>query len=157
MEIVRHVVVPGPPDAVFALVDDLGAYPRWMELVHEVDQLDDVGEVDAGTDPDRQHPAWDVELRARVGPFARSKRLRMERTTHEPCRRVVFERAETDGRAHASWVLAADVAPVDAGAELTMTLSYSGSLWAGAVMQRVLDEHVDRGASALRDLLTPRV
>ena len=44
-------------------------------------------------------PAWEVELRARVGPFARSKRLRMALTEMVTDRLVVFERAEIDGRA----------------------------------------------------------
>ena len=33
---------------------------------------------------------------------------------------------------------------------LTMTLTYGGNLWTGAVLQRVLDDHVERGAAALR-------
>jgi hypothetical protein len=32
-----------------------------------------------------------------------------------------------------------------------MTLTYGGNLWTGAVLQRVLDDHVERGAAALRD------
>ena len=36
--------------------------------------------------PTTAGPAWRVELRARVGPFARSKQLRMVRTVHEPGR-----------------------------------------------------------------------
>ena len=34
-----------------------------------------------------------------------------------------------------------------------MTLTYGGNLWTGAVLQRVLDDHVERGAAALRALL----
>ena len=34
-----------------------------------------------------------------------------------------------------------------------MTLTYGGNLWTGAVLQRVLDDHVERGAAALRTLL----
>ena len=30
-----------------------------------------------------------------------------------------------------------------------MTLRYGGNLWTGAVLQRVLDDHVERGAAAL--------
>lgn len=141
MEIERSVVLAAPPAKVFVLVDDLARYPVWMDLVHEV----------TATTPDEQdRPAWDVELRANLGPLARSKRLRMVRTVHEPARSVVFERAEVDGRAHAPWVLQAQVEPRDGdGSELTMHLRYGGSLWTGAVLQRVLDDHVERGASAL--------
>jgi hypothetical protein len=34
-----------------------------------------------------------------------------------------------------------------------MTLTYGGNLWTGAVLQRVLDDHVERGAAALGALL----
>ena len=154
MQIERDTEVPGTPERAFALVDDLSAYPRWMDLVHEVHEV-------PGTEDRR---TWDVELRAQVGPFARSKRLRMVRTVHEPGRRVVFERAEIDGRRHSSWILSATLNPVsnpvsnpeppDAEhTRLVMTLTYGGNLWTGAVLQRVLDDHVERGANALRALL----
>lgn len=150
MEIVRSVVVPGPSRRAFDFVDDLAVYPRWMDLVHGV----------VAADGEPGHPAWEVELRAQVGPFARSKRLRMVRTAHEPDHRVEFVRAEIDGRRHADWVLAvelrpavADRSPIPEPVEVTMTLSYGGSLWAGAVLQRVLDDHVARGAEALVQLL----
>ena len=146
MRIERETMVPAPAQRAFALVDDLGAYPAWMDLVHDVEEV-------SPTDGDR---TWNVELQAQVGPFARSKRLRMVRTVHDPEHRVVFERAEVDGRRHSPWVLAATLDPdgVDGGeVRLTMTLTYGGNLWTGAVLQRVLDDHVERGAAALRDLL----
>ena len=149
MQIERHTLVPGEPSRAFALVDDLAAYPAWMDLVHDV--------ASAGSSDDR--PAWDVELQAQVGPFARSKRLRMVRVIHDPPWRVVFERAEIDGRRHSPWVLSAALEPADdapageSSTSLTMTLAYGGNLWTGAVLQRVLDDHVERGAAALRELL----
>jgi hypothetical protein len=149
MQIERHTLVPGPPERAFALVDDLGAYPAWMDLVHDVEEA-------APADGRR---TWNVELQAQVGPFARSKRLRMVRTVHDPQRQVVFERAEVDGRRHSPWVLAAtlDTPSSETGetgeTRLTMTLTYGGNLWTGAVLQRVLDDHVERGATALRALL----
>ena len=161
MQIERDTEVPGTPERAFALVDDLSAYPRWMDLVHEVHEV-------PATDDQR---TWDVELQAQVGPFARSKRLRMVRTIHEPGRRVVFERAEIDGRRHSSWILSATLNPVsnpvsnsvsnsessDADhTRLVMTLTYGGNLWTGAVLQRVLDDHVERGANALRALLVEK-
>jgi hypothetical protein len=148
MEIERHTVVPATAEQTFALVDDLSAYPAWMDLVHDVREVTVEGE----------RRVWDVELQAQVGPFARSKRLRMVRVVHDPPRRVVFERAEIDGRQHSPWVLAADLDPVlspadSAATALTMTLTYGGNLWTGAVLQRVLDDHVERGAATLRTLL----
>lgn len=151
MHIERDTLVPGPPGRAFGLVDDLSRYPAWMDLVHDVQEVE--------TADDQR--AWEVELQAQVGPFARSKRLRMARTVHEPDRRVVFERAEIDGRRHSTWILAATLDPDshpessgEARTRLTMTLTYGGNLWTGAVLQRVLDDHVERGAAALRALLT---
>ncbi len=101
------------PDRLYRLVSDLTDYPAWMLLTHRVEA--DV----RGTDG---LAAWNVELRARVGPFARSKRLRMVRTVHDgAARRVRFERVEIDGRRHSDWVLnacvvsAPDASPPDAG------------------------------------------
>jgi uncharacterized protein YndB with AHSA1/START domain len=147
MEIRRTSVLAAPPATVFALVDDLGRYPEWMDLVHLVSVSNSTAD---------GAPAWDVELRAKVGPLARSKRLRMVRTVHEPPQRVVFERAEVDGRQHSPWVLQSVLEPIDDGSvELAMTLSYGGSLWTGVVLERVLDDHVVRGAEALAALVSP--
>jgi hypothetical protein len=142
MRIERDALVPGPPDRVFAMVDDLSVYPAWMDLVHDVDEQ-------APTDG---HRTWSVELQAQVGPFARSKRLRMVRVVHDLGRRVVFQREEIDGRRHSPWVLTAALHPeIDevARTRLRMTLTYGGNLWTGAVLQRVLDEHIERGTTAL--------
>lgn len=153
MEIRRTSVLRAPPAMVFPLIDDLGRYPEWMDLVHTVSVSDPMS---GGPSARAAEPAWDVELRAKVGPLARSKRLRMVRTVHLPPRRVVFERAELDGRGHSPWVLQSELEPVDDGAvELAMTLSYGGSLWSGVVLERVLDDHVERGAVALAALLSP--
>ena len=141
MRIERSVDVAASASEVFALVDDLAAYPSWMALVHAVSAVDAADDV----------PTWEVELRAQVGPVARSKRLRMRRSVHEPDHRAVFERAEVDGRAHSPWVLDARVRDLPGGgARVTMMLTYGGSLWSGAVLERVLDDHVERGGEALR-------
>jgi len=145
MKIERTVTLAASVDEVFELVDDLDRYPQWMDLVHGVDEV-------PGADGDLR--SWDVELRAQVGPLARSKRLRMVRTIHEPTRRVVFERSEVDGKRHSSWVLDSDLTELESGdVELTMTLTYGGNLWTGAVLERVLDDHVERGARSLAALL----
>ncbi len=148
MEVEHRLVVPRPADDVYPYVDDLGAYPTWMRLAREVRV------VESRPGEDR---AWDVELRAQVGPLARSKRLRMVRTQHEAPTSVVYERAEVHERTHAPWVLRADLLPVadDGGAtELVMTLRYGGSLWTGAVLERVLDEEVRIGSQRLLELLS---
>lgn len=143
MEIRRQLIAPCAPERLFPLLDDLEAYRQWMGMVHEV----------TAAPSDASAPTWEVELRARVGPFARSKRLRMVRTERIAPRRVVFERRETDGRAHAPWVLRAelDASTVDPTptTRLTMTLTYGGALWTGLALERVLDEEVRRGSEAL--------
>jgi carbon monoxide dehydrogenase subunit G len=145
VEIVRTLVAPCEPSDLFHFVDDLAAYEAWMPLIHDV-EVDPEASTDDG-------PAWSVELRAQIGPFARSKRLRMVRAVHDPHRVAKFERAERDGRRHADWTLLAELEPGDGGTELTMTLRYGGSLWSGAVLQRVLDDQVDEGSRNLLDLV----
>lgn len=149
MEIVRRMSAPVPASEVFAHVADLDDYVAWMPLIHDVDTIVAPGRPGAA-------PAWSVELRAQVGPFARSKRLRMERTAIEQDRLAVFERREDDGREHSAWMLAAEITedPTCTGStELTMTMRYDGSLWAAPVLERVLDDQVRRGSERLSVLL----
>ncbi len=130
---------PCSPATLFPFVDDLAAYPAWMQLVHAVTTLD----------PDGGRPAWSVELRARVGPLARSKRLRMVRTQHDVPSSVVFERAEVDGRQHSAWILRADVRATPSGAHLGVGLHYGGRLWTGGVLERVLRDSIEHGRERL--------
>ena len=149
-------------ETVLGHVRNLDSYTEWMPLVHS-----------AVPEPGSTPAAWSVELRARVGPFARSKRLRMVRTvmddgassvsgTRAPAR-IVFERRELDGRAHAAWRLevvvtpAPRVSPDAPGAtpatELTMHLSYDGRFFA-SVVESILRQHIDEGRERLSALLT---
>lgn len=144
MQIVRELDLEASPERTFEFLDDLERYPSWMRLVHEASAADP-----APGDPPGAR-AWVVELQAQVGPFARSKRLRMVRTAHDPPNLARFERHEVDGRSHAAWMLQAQlVERGGAASHLTMTLSYGGSLWTGAVLQRVLDDEVTRGSDEL--------
>lgn len=144
----ESVLVPAPVAEVFPVVAELDRYPAWLGLVHRADPL--------GGDP----PAWSVELRARIGPFARSKQLRMARTGLEQDAFVQFERREQDGRQHARWNLRVELrasgAHDDPGAatELTMHLSYDGALWTGGVLERALDDEIRRGRAALVRLVS---
>jgi hypothetical protein len=140
---------PCRPEALFALVDHLDRYPEWMSLVHRVEPEPADAE---------GRPAWTVELRARVGPLARSKRLRMVRTRHVAPTEVVFERVELDGRRHAPWVLRAQVS-VGVRAEgeasrLAMSLHYGGALWTGGLLERVLTDQISDGRQRLATLVT---
>jgi hypothetical protein len=132
------------PGTLFAWVDDLARYPSWLRLVTRVD-------ADGGT---VEHPGWLIDLRGRLGPLARSKRLRMTRTQWEPDRVVVFERDELDSREHSAWVLRAEVAAQPGGSRLAMHLHYSGRLWA-PVLDRLLGEEIERAQARLADLVRP--
>jgi hypothetical protein len=137
---------PCEPGLLFQFVDQLTDYPAWMPLAHDVQPA--TAEADG-------RPAWKVELRARVGPFARSKRLRMVRTQHDVDGAFVrFERVERDERRHSPWVLDARVVPVDAGCRLDMHLHYGGALWTGGVMERVLADQIVAGRERLMAMVS---
>ncbi len=142
MQNVRRLTASVAPSQHFHPVDDLDDYPAWMPLVHDVERLEG------------EPPAWSVELRAQVGPFARSKRLRMVRTEFDADRCVVFERVEQDGRDHSPWILRAELHRHGPATELTMHLTYGGSLWGGPILERVLDDQVRRGSERLLELVS---
>jgi Polyketide cyclase / dehydrase and lipid transport len=145
MERTEHVVAPCGPERLFALVDDLGAYPSWLDIVVAAEPA-----AAAAGDPG---PAWLVELRGHLGPLARSKRLRMVRATHQPPARVVFERRELGERSRAPWTLTATVAPTPDGSELTVGLHYGGGLW-GPMIERLLGDEVERARPRLVQLVS---
>jgi carbon monoxide dehydrogenase subunit G len=138
----ESVVVPAEPAAVFPYVVDLDVYPRWLPLVHSAERDGDA--------------AWRVELRSQVGPFARSKQLRMARSVAVPGELAVFERAEIDGRHHARWALRCELAAVADGTLVTMHLAYDGRLWTAGILERVLDEEIRRGRTGLVELVSAR-
>ncbi|MET0325254.1 MAG: SRPBCC family protein [Ilumatobacteraceae bacterium] len=131
------------PASLFAHVETLDRYPPWMRLIHRVEPVE----------PDHDRPAWRVELRARVGPFARSKSLRMVRTVYEADHVARFERVQDDERDHAEWILMATVDAAGDGATLVTELTYTGKLWGSGALQRILDDEVRRGKAALRQLV----
>ncbi|HEX6416916.1 MAG TPA: SRPBCC family protein [Acidimicrobiales bacterium] len=143
MDVTADLDAPCAPDALFAWVDDLGRYPEWLDIVPRASAVD--------PHPDDPGPAWSVDLRGRLGPFARSKRLRMVRTVHEPGR-VRFERAEHDGRHHSPWVLSAEVHAIDGGSRLRMHLHYGGSL-VGPLVERLLTDEITRSRPRLLALV----
>lgn len=135
MDVTATLDAPVTPARLFDEVSALDGYAAWIDIVHRIEPHAD--------------GSWGVELRGKVGPFARSKRLRMERTVLEPTRRVVFERRETDGRTHAAWVLTATIDEVAGGARLTMHLHYGGSLFTGGVLEKMLADQIVRGRERL--------
>ena len=103
MDLSAELVAPCAPEELFGWVQDLGRYPSWLEIVTQAQVSED--------------GSWAVDLRGRVGPLARTKRLRMVRTELVEPTRAVFERAELDGRQHSAWTLVAEVAPDGDGDE----------------------------------------
>ena len=96
MEIVAEMDARCAPEQLFEWVDDLSRYAEWLEIVTRAEPITAADEGSGAT----AEPAWAVDLRGRMGPLARSKRLRMIRTAHDPPHSVRFERAELDGRNH---------------------------------------------------------
>lgn len=137
------------PEALFEWVGGLDTYDRWLEIVPRTSDADPI-DGDPG-------PAWHVVLRGRLGPLARSKRLRMVRTVHRPPvdgepGLAVFERRETDGRDHATWRLTATVEGSGTGSRLVMDLHYGGSLWV-PLLDRLLTSEIEASRRRLRALV----
>jgi hypothetical protein len=120
---------------------DLSTYGTWMDLIEHCEL--------AVAAPSDEGPAWWITLRAKVGPFARSKRLRMVRTQTIDPTFVRFERSETDGKNHSAWIMEARIEPIDTGSRVTVDLSYSGGLWSGP-LDAVLGSQVEAAVPRLR-------
>jgi hypothetical protein len=147
VELTVALEAPHPPEAVFPWVAELDRYPAWLEIVtRAVPGNEAFGTAAGGAE------AWQVDLRGRLGPLARSKRLRMVRTAFDAPHRVRFERAELDGREHAAWVLEAEVERADAGSRLRMRLHYGGALF-GPVLERLLADEIERSRQRLLSVL----
>ena len=147
VDLTADLDAPCPPERLFESIDDLGDYPQWLEIVQRAE-------------PTESHPdddgdaAWLVDLRGPAsGPLARSKRLRMVRTTlrrTEPgalraarARRAAARRLGARGR----------VVPDAEVARLEMRLHYGGA-FGGPVLERLLGDAIDRSRPALLALVT---
>ena len=130
------------PGDLLPLVNDLTKYPSWMGLVHSAVA-------------DSNDESWIVELRGKIGPFARSKRLRMVRVALPDNGHYRFERNEGTGRSHSDWVLESIVTQKDPSANITslaMTLHYSGRLFTG-VVERLLQDEIEASKKRLAELV----
>ena len=133
------------PDELFAAMNDLGTYSEWMSLIERCERAVPA-EGDLG-------PAWYVTLRAKVGPLARSKRLRMVQLLSAPNEHVRYERNEIDGKQHSAWVMEAKIASLKpTGSSVTVELTYSGGFWSGP-LDAVLGSQVDVARDRLRAYL----
>ena len=150
MELTAELDAACSPAELFSWVEDLDRYPAWLGIVTRAVRDDGDGSWD-----DAVRGAWIVDLEARLGPVARAKRLRMERTEHDPSGRVVFERRELDGRVHGRWVLRAEVtSPEGAQSHLAMRLHYDGRLW-GPAVAAVLQREIEASSRRLLALVSP--
>ena len=140
MDIRVDVNLPCSAKELLPFIDDLAQYPSWMGLVHTV--------VPEG------EGVWQVELRGKIGPFARSKRLRMIQVETSEPHHIRFERQENDGRSHSDWVLDAQVTEVGSASTLNMTLRYSGRLFS-SVVERALHDEIEASKQRLRELVAP--
>lgn len=151
MDISAELSAPCSVPELFSWIDDLSRYTPWMGLVHRADRVEDRD----------GRPAWDVELRARIGPFSRSKRLTMTRVVCRTNAEVVFERSETDERQHSMWRLSAMVAATKSTttsatgfeSHLEMRLHYGGGLWTGGLVERALADEINNSRDRLLSLI----
>jgi hypothetical protein len=138
MDIRVDVELPCSVAKILPFIDDLAQYPAWMGLVHTV--------ISEGED------VWQVELRGKIGPFARSKRLRMIQVETSEPHHIRFVRQENDGRSHSDWVLDAQVTEVGSASTLNMTLHYGGRLFSN-VVERALHDEIEASKQRLRNLV----
>lgn len=133
-------------DEVRVWVDDLTRFTSWTELLHEVSPL---------TPAQGELAAWSVELRGKLGPFARSKRLRMARVPTESPDHLRFERREVGVGSHGRWNL--DIRLAAGGIRDTtlvvMHLEYEGRLWSGAV-ERLLHNDIETSKRRLAEVVS---
>lgn len=151
MDVTATLAADVPIDALFDVVADLGTYPEWLDIVGRAEPV----EAHTGDDGAPEDAAWLVDLKGQVGPFRRSKRLRMVRASFDDPdasgrASVRFERRELDGRSHSDWVLSAELTRPAEGAppELRMRLHYGGNLWV-PLLDRVLADEIERSRPRL--------
>jgi hypothetical protein len=138
-----------PPERLRTWISELDRYPDWLSIVPRAEK--EPAPVDAAAVEADGGPAWAVELRAKLGPLARSKRLRMVRTLDEPGH-VRFERWELDGKDHSPWVLDARVDATGEGSRLTMMLHYGGNLGVN-LLEKLLTDEIEESKPRLKALV----
>jgi hypothetical protein len=149
VEHTAEIFVNADPVTVADVVADLSTYPLWNDVVASAEHNDN----------DNVTVAWLTTLRARVGPFARSKQLRMVRSEHrvvDQTHTIRFIRSEIDGREHSAWIMKAGITPVgDQRSRVVLGLEYDGGLWNPA-LDLVLGAAIDRATRNLSAFLEAR-
>ena len=140
MDVTLGARIDAPPAAVLAEVEHLPSYPSWHGMVHRVE-------------PDGD--GWLVDLGGRLGPFTRTKRVRLVRAESSAPGEVRFVRAERDRADHGAWELHGTVDPPtgDGPCTLRFRLLYDGSSPLASMLEPVLRAETHRSADRLRQRL----
>ncbi|MCP4227333.1 MAG: SRPBCC family protein [Actinomycetia bacterium] len=147
------VDIDAPVEHVFPIIADLSRYPQLLDVVHRVESADSNAQDGSSDSSDSDDPVWLITLRTQIGPLARSKRLRVVRTVHQPLAEAIFERQETDDRHHSPWTLSTTLEPLSDGqrTQVTMALHYGGRLWT-SLLDGVLEAQIHQATANLERL-----
>ena len=148
-------VITQPIDKVFGVLRDLSTYPDWMGLVssvepdgtHSTRDSTDIIEVSSEYNTE----AYFVTISGKLGPFSRSKKLRMVETSisDDAEKHVRFERQETAEGDFSEWIMEATANKVDdTNTEVTVELIYGGKLWTSG-LDSVLESQIDKSVEQL--------
>jgi len=139
VDITLEAALDAAPSAVLAEVADLPSYPAWHGMVKRV-QADGDG--------------WLVDLGARLGPFTRTKRVRMVRAEDDASDpgQVRFVRAEQDRADYGDWEMLAIVDPAtgDGPCTLRFRLRAEGSSKLIGMLEPLLRAETEKSADRLR-------
>lgn len=142
MDISLEAKMDAAPAAVLAEVADLPGYPEWHGMVKRVE-------------PDGD--GWLVDLGAKMGPFTRTKRVRMVRAAgeDEAQGQVRFVRQERERDDHGGWELACVVEPAEGEGPCTLRfrMLYDGSSPLIGMLEPMLRSEVDKSSDRLRQRL----
>lgn len=140
MDIKLEAAMDATPEAVLAEVSDLPGYPEWHGMVHRVE-------------PDGD--GWLVDLGGRIGPFKRTKRVRMVRDDVADPGLVRFVRSELERDDHGGWELEAAIDPPagEGPCTLRFRLYYDGSSSLISMLEPVLRGETQKSADRLRKRL----
>jgi len=134
-----EAVLDAAPATVLAEVADLTGYPAWHGMVKRVEADGD---------------GWLVDLGARLGPFTRTKRVRMVRADDKAsgAGEVRFVRAELDRKDYGQWEMVAIVEPATGEGPCTLRfrLRAEGSSPLIGMLEPLLRAETEKSAERLR-------
>lgn len=146
MDVNLGAKIDAPPASVLAEIEDLPSYPTWHGMVKKVEADGD---------------GWSVDLGAKVGPFTKSKRVRLVRAPAEAGDApglVRFVRVEKDRDDYGHWELHGTVDPPagEGPCMLRFRLLYDGTSPLASMLEPFLKAETHRSADRLRARLAAR-